>query len=91
MTKSRSSPGTTDQPEPERQLKSREQGLPGGENSTEKGGHNRVKKLDRHKWMPTDQPNSIAGALRLPRLNRLVCSRIPPPTRGVENLVNNVA
>ena len=50
----------------------------------------RVKKLDRHKWMPTDQPNSIAGALRLPRLGRLVCSRIPPPTRGVKNLVINV-
>jgi len=37
--------------------------LPGRENSTEKGGHDRVKKLNRHKWMPTDQPDSIAGAL----------------------------
>ena len=84
----------TDQPEPERQLKSGKQGWPGGENSTEKGGHDRVKKLDRHKWMLTDQPNSIAalaGALQLLRLCRLVCSGMPPPTRGVENLVINVA
>ena len=65
--------------------------MPGGENGTEKGGHNRAKKLDRHKRMPTDQPNSIAGALRLLRLGRLVCSRMPPSTRGVENRVINVA
>jgi len=65
--------------------------LPGRENSTEKEGHDRVKKLNRHKWMPTDQPDSIAGALRLLRLGRLVCSKMPLPTRGVENLVINVA
>ena len=30
--------------------------MPGSENSIEKGGHNRVKKLTRHNWMPTDKP-----------------------------------
>ena len=65
--------------------------MPGKENSIEQGGHDRVKKLDRHKWMPTDQPNSIAGALLLLRLGRFVCSRMPLPTRGVENLVFNIA
>ena len=34
------------------------------------GGHDRVKKLARHKWMPTDQPNSIAGASRCLCMNR---------------------
>jgi len=48
--------------EPERQLNSGKQGLPGGENSTEKGGHDRVKELD--------TPNSIAGALRCFHINR---------------------
>ena len=42
--------------EPERQLNSGKQGLPGKENSIKQGGHDRVKKLARHNWMPTDQP-----------------------------------
>ena len=42
--------------EPERQLNSGKRGLPGKENNIEQGGRDRVKKLTRHKWMPTDQP-----------------------------------
>lgn len=33
-------------------------GLPGGENSIEEGGHDRVKKLDRHNWMPQISPTA---------------------------------
>ena len=36
--------------EPERQLNSGKQGLPGKENSIEQGGHDKVQKLSRHNW-----------------------------------------
>ena len=35
--------------EPERQLDSGKQGLPGKENNIERGGHDRINKLDTHK------------------------------------------